>query len=593
MRQKKPFSILGVLAIGLFGIVPASQANSNTKFVKVCNNFSHQNIWVTFQSKAERWKTFEISPGQPSVSCSTVELNKDQWEAGRVYVFDKKPTDADYAIEGSYQLVEFTFRDLGLGYNISNVDSIHNLLPVAVEATGNNGKGYPYTGYVMPAQNVDLTLLKKDFQDFVNAGWPYFTLSSDTTSQKYKIPGGYNLFALSHSVAYNVPADKRLSPENLTARWLKWVNSTTICSTSDAFCKAFQQDVREVWHAFSENAKKAGVNPSAQEMVQHILGYVPFGTNWDHITTDIGQKWIHLAEGIPSTGSYPDKKYPDYHSDYNLDPYVTFIHKTLGLNVYSFSIDDSLGYFDTGTDKDSNGLLIAVGGLNGLINTEQAKSGITPTPPTPAPTSSYHVNMGPGWLAASVCGSNKQDLNTAVGVSLPIIFDITHLPSSCKIVLYAPNESTTSFTVTLNTSSGKEVFGYDPASCVGNVCSGIILNTNTGKDINGPSPQTTPTPPTPSPAPAPSGDYYLYAGPGWNSVKVCGSSTTLNKSAGSAVAFHFNSDRVCHVEYSVDSVVKLAFKLTVDEKGALSHSECGSLCNAIVLNGKNINVPAH
>ena len=67
---------------------------------------------------------------------------------------------------------------------------------------------------------------------------------------------------------------------------------------------------------------------------------------------------------------YPDPALPaggQTFNVFNLDPYVWFIHRKLGLTAYAFSLDDDIGNVQGGGANQMN---IGVGGLGGLVNTD-------------------------------------------------------------------------------------------------------------------------------------------------------------------------------------------------------------------------------
>ncbi|MBE1160664.1 hypothetical protein [Dyella acidiphila] len=401
-------------------MTPATQAGApkdpNQKYIEVCNNFSNQTLWLTLSATPPgrpevRWLSGKSIA--PKTCFESPALSSDQWSAGRAYIFLADPAKLTnpYAIAGNYQLVEYIFRGPagsggthgeGVGYDFSAVDSVHSGLPLAVEAADDDGdpaSAMPYTGIPMTADyDEDTNKLRAVFEKFIDAGWPYFKDSS-VSGMYYKIPGGYNLFAEAnvHAYVYAKTAAKPITPVSLANRWLYWLGTPVdqLCpaqsAPSQAFCKDYQHSVVTVWSAFATNARSNGVlDPSALDMAEHIIGFVPFGngSNWSGIDAQIGPLWAALASGLPSSTymqdpQYAALKYPAYDSPYNLDPYVTAVHKDFGLNIYAFSIDDALGYFDAPTQ---NKLFIAVGGLHGLPNKTQAK------PPAHSP---YHANTVP------------------------------------------------------------------------------------------------------------------------------------------------------------------------------------------------------
>lgn len=257
--------------------------------------------------------------------------------------------------------------------------------------------------------------------------------------------------------------------------------------SSVKWCGAFSTSVQTVWNAFVANATHLGLKPSSTEIAKHVIGYVPFGDgkDWTGITPDIGAIWIALAAGVPSQDPmYNQYKYPDYDSPYNLDPYVTFIHKTYGtgtnsynlFNVYAFSIDDSIGYFDV---PEQNTITIAINGLHGLLNKAFAVKPVS---------SSYHANFGPGWTQVEGCGNSKQTLDPNQGPSVPLTFDASN---RCTITFSGPQSTWGNVKLALaNQQISLDSMGAGAQSCTdsaqGTVCQGIYVNPNTHKDLQGP-----------------------------------------------------------------------------------------------------------
>lgn len=332
-------------------------------------------------------------------------------------------------------------------------------------------KSCGYTGNLMdadPVKNAEkLKALNAAMDKFINAGWPYYPAASNCDPNNrqscrgpYRIPGAYNLFAQADSMVEN-PVTKKLEPmlqykagvtpitaKVLTDKWLNWVNGKYTCS--DQFCRDFQASVKKVWFAFKENARLHGLTGKDQEeadltgaaldaynmnIARHITGYVNFNdvgpykgnkyNDWEGIDNcvsndraikancndKVGHIWIALAQGIPAeTPEYSDRKFPDYNSQYSLDPYVTAIHRDFKINAYAFSIDDFISYFDV---PKQDQLIIAVGGLNGLVVKTQSQKD---------PASKYGVSSAPGWHVIDSCGFKKELIKTDQGYRTPLQF---------------------------------------------------------------------------------------------------------------------------------------------------------------------------
>ncbi len=99
----------------------------------------------------------------------------------------------------------------------------------------------------------------------------------------------------------------------------------------------------------------------------------------DRIGTEITLRIKSILRGVPDfqapkwpeTTWYPDPSTPTggcKFNAYNLDPFVWFVHKKLGLSGYGFSVDDDIA--DVGANGATN-LVIAITGTNGLPNSNQ------------------------------------------------------------------------------------------------------------------------------------------------------------------------------------------------------------------------------
>jgi hypothetical protein len=92
--------------------------------------------------------------------------------------------------------------------------------------------------------------------------------------------------------------------------------------------------------------------------------------------------------------------------------YTRFIHGTLNANAYAFSIDDAASVMNI----PANGLVLAVGGANGLENPNQ----FPPPLPLWAQWFMFNVSLAPnsnGWVSYSLCGKPEQKFqpNLVVG----------------------------------------------------------------------------------------------------------------------------------------------------------------------------------
>ncbi|MCF6764411.1 hypothetical protein L3V82_01415 [Thiotrichales bacterium 19S3-7] len=408
----------------------------------------------------------------------TFNLTRNCWNAGRVYLSDKPyQVQSDQPIQEDYQLAEYTFtnnKTSTVDYDFSAVDSLDSL-PIAIEPIKKDGS--TSIGFVGMNDKQSQKTIEKSINDFSSeTGWPKFT------NLPSKIPGGYNLFALTGESQLNQAKASTLR-NTIINKWYNWYNDNknyNMCTTAKdiAFCHSFENSVIDVINAFKANAHYNHINnPTQYQIIQHIMGYVPFNDptkppltppDWKYITTTIGDKVIGLLRGIPTKNGDHSKLFPDYDSIYNLNPYVTFIHKKLAMQIYAFSIDDSIGNLQF---PNYNGIQIDVGGTESLPNQNPY------TPPKPPIESKYHINLAPGWgtISGEICSTNIIKSNK---LSFPISFS----SKQCNVKLYSDKLN---ITFTLQ----KDIQGnlvLDESSYSGNIDYKTIYIGN--KNINLPPP---------------------------------------------------------------------------------------------------------
>lgn len=348
------------------------------------------------------------------------------------------------------QFIEFSIRDkdeqpgqeTSFDYDLSYLD--HMFIPVALEAVGGDdpfnpkNKGYQ-AGYVGTTMSVrDLRQAMGDFAKQTNnsvlggyfggKGWPQIYLSkpldgvTPNPSDPVKLPGGYNVFALSvasssydvlqnmltSSAQHNpVPASPADAPnyavKTITNLWFSWakywlalpensslggwpsalsklladVTFRAIEPADAGRAKKFAEKVYNVLRGVSTSFSNQNLAAStAQELIGYILGWtVPDG--FKNRTREIDDLYQHdfksVIRGVadyedPNTNGnwYPS---PNNVSDaiYNLNPWVWFVHKHLPgkIYAYAFSVDDDYGNI---LIPGAESLVVAIGGSKGLPN---------------------------------------------------------------------------------------------------------------------------------------------------------------------------------------------------------------------------------
>ena len=130
---------------------------------------------------------------------------------------------------------------------------------------------------------------------------------------------------------------------------------------------AFAQNVYEVMTAMSTIAPDGSTHPLPVQLMFNVIGCnVGFLTNiqgtgpdMNSISNEIRDATKSLLRGVTNFKTdveadghwYPDPSIPTGGQDfnvYNLDPFVWFVHKQLGLSGYGFSVDDDVA--DVGAD---------------------------------------------------------------------------------------------------------------------------------------------------------------------------------------------------------------------------------------------------
>ncbi len=150
-----------------------------------------------------------------------------------------------------------------------------------------------------------------------------------------------------------------------------------------AEAKAFAATVYEVLSVFSTAGRRVPALPGSMEVVGNSIGgnvgFLPTATptNYVNISANVRDLVKSALRGVANFTTTPESQwYPDpamatggqSYNVYNLDPYVWFVHKELGLSGYGFSFDDDTA--DVGANGTST-LSVAVGGLKGLPNSSE------------------------------------------------------------------------------------------------------------------------------------------------------------------------------------------------------------------------------
>ena len=155
----------------------------------------------------------------------------------------------------------------------------------------------------------------------------------------------------------------------------------TFGAQQQAYAKEFAATVYEIMSVFSTAPRKVPLLPASMELVGNSIGgnvgFLPTALpiNYVNISANVRDLVKSALRGVPDFVTYGESSwYPapstptggQTFNVYNLDPYVWFIHKELGLSGDGFSFDADTA--DVGANGTST-LSIALGGLGGLSNT--------------------------------------------------------------------------------------------------------------------------------------------------------------------------------------------------------------------------------
>lgn len=135
----------------------------------------------------------------------------------------------------------------------------------------------------------------------------------------------------------------------------------TFTQLDPATALAFSQNVYEVMTAMSTIAPDGSPHPLPVQLMFNVIGcnvgklvnIQGVGPDKDAISNEIRDATKSLLRGVPDFKTdpeanghwYPDPSVPTGGQDYNvynLDPFVWFVHKMLGLSGYGFSVDDDV-----------------------------------------------------------------------------------------------------------------------------------------------------------------------------------------------------------------------------------------------------------
>ncbi|MBX3709796.1 MAG: hypothetical protein KIT56_06525 [Gammaproteobacteria bacterium] len=432
----------------------------------------------------------------------------DWWNAMRVYIYDHHeslqavydsdkvnpvfPTTASLACDpGSvceplavysstvglplndpYQLTEYTFANVitsqgvpypidtqFVDYDISYVDHVY--LCMAMEPHGNTNIGYTGT-------TLDIPTCRSKINQFISdKDWPIYT---KTPQYPYpKVPGTYNV------IIGNQPLTSNDIFDRIKQKW----SACTTDSNDPEFTHC--SHVKDLFDKNSGNYQSlcSQPAPTLDEYLQHVYGWVAFNcaSHANDLQSTPGANYEQAQEAFLAL-QYDYELNPPPSILFN--PYVEFIHSStyIGMNAYAFSIDDAVGNMN----EDGDGVVIAVGGGNGL-----------PNPNAYDPSKIVNVGLGapsgsdPTWVFYGICQPtpNKQ-LPTG-----SLTFKVQTVEFPCEVSVMDSNNHVYHFTLI----ASPPFVGGDKADYIqcegGNTwCEGVNINFVTGHDVS--TPPTTP-----------------------------------------------------------------------------------------------------
>jgi hypothetical protein len=261
-------------------------------------------------------------------------------------------------------------------YDVSYVDNVY--LPAAMEPYNN-----PLVGWIGTIQEIDP--FKDALRKFLTApaftGWPQYI--DDQGETMLKVPSALHIML---DQANLTPAPPWAPIEKMKTLWGNCTAGGTepICSdirdVRDLFAANYTNYKNNYGTAFQGTCDQmkdpAPKTLDQDSMLAHVYAWTPFNANCTAET--------NLLEDTPGYQENNYSKYQAVKSEFDdlnnwptgeFNPYVTLIHDPQYLNaqyVYAYSVDDAVGNMQT----TGEGLIIAIGGTDGLPNPKPATSPI-------------------------------------------------------------------------------------------------------------------------------------------------------------------------------------------------------------------------
>jgi hypothetical protein len=274
-------------------------------------------------------------------------------------------------------------------YDVSYVDAAY--LPAAMEPFNN-----PVVGYIGSIQSIDpFKAVLTKFLKVAYPGWPQFSNEQHVTI--LKVPSPIDVFPKFTST----PPYPDLTPQPPWAPFTALINQWNACNPTGTgpLCPNIQA-LRKLIVTNYTFCTNLAVTPATEPLIiSHAYGWTPFNTapGASPAAPCVNQPSVsHLLQDTPGYFVPAQGRTPINYAAYQrvkeqfdalqywpnptapnglFDPYLLLIHGADYINTdraYAYSVDDALGNMQV----EGDGLIIAVGGTNGLPNPNKATSPI-------------------------------------------------------------------------------------------------------------------------------------------------------------------------------------------------------------------------
>jgi hypothetical protein len=430
------------------------------------------------QMKGKAKYLVQFATGSPQVACNKTKDNKCKQSELQTYQVPPRFLIAQYT---PFQLTEFTFADVApvtnngqaggqlldfnQNYNVSNVDQLY--LPIAIEPV-REPADVPYMGTTMSVND-----FRKALKRFVGrdaSKWPVYNNPVQKSTHKplyptagVRVPSAAQAFNYYMNPLAKLPSGEPLMiPKNPPEALQKMISQWQDCTRGSAPCpdKKIYQEINTV---FLQNygdyisqctppnylAPKSGSNPPQPKKLTALLTYVHGWAPFDAGCSSAPQELPTIQGGsrAPIDYVYLQYNYLNRPKARWFNPYTRLVHGPtaeggLAANAYAFSIDDRASYQNNSGGSLSGGLIVAVGGENGLVNKTQM----------PPPIPEYYPNFffglqlgapsagGARWAKYGICSNNADtpfppSTNGAYAIGVdPALYKIS-AGNPCKMTL--------------------------------------------------------------------------------------------------------------------------------------------------------------